>query len=225
VRTTITTAVLAAAVALAGCSSQGGQDQPEVDQAGAAATVPAPTTTNRYAGNPQPQSVGKPFLFDLAEEGAQLTVTVIRPAVCGIKGYNIPTNRDTGEPAYRLPAPEGTRFCQVDLRVHNSGRRQIQFSPGGNLYDTEDRQYEHDEEATAAVEDALPSNLFPGVNTVELRPRQQVRTVVVFAIPTGAAPAYVELADGFVETLHGDRNEARVDIAPGDVRWQNPQGK
>jgi hypothetical protein len=68
VRTTITTAVLAAAVALAGCSSQGGQDQPEGDQAGAAATVPAPTTTNRYAGNPQPQSVGKPFLFDLAEK-------------------------------------------------------------------------------------------------------------------------------------------------------------
>lgn len=48
--------------------------------------------------------------------------------------------------------------------------------------------------------------------------------MVVFPIPTGAAPAYVELADGFVETLHGDRNEARVDIAPGDVRWQNPQG-
>ena len=44
-------------------------------------------------------------------------------------------------------------------------------------------------------------------------------------IQTGAAPAYVELADGFVETLHGDRNEARVNIAPADVRWQNPQGK
>jgi hypothetical protein len=49
--------------------------------------------------------------------------------------------------------------------------------------------------------------------------------VVVFPIPTGASPAYVELADRFVEPLHGDRNEARVDIAPGDVRWQNPQGK
>jgi hypothetical protein len=48
--------------------------------------------------------------------------------------------------------------------------------------------------------------------------------VVVFPIPTGAAPAYVELADGFVETLHGDRNEARVDIAPGDVTWQTPRG-
>jgi hypothetical protein len=98
----------------------------------------------------------------LAEEGAQLTVTVIRPVVCGIKGANIPTNRDTGEPAYRLPAPEGTRFCQVDLRVHNSGKQQIQFSPGGNVYDTEDRPYEHDEEATAAVEDASQATCFPG---------------------------------------------------------------
>jgi hypothetical protein len=152
-------------------------------------------------------------------------VTVVRPVVCGIKGFQIPTNEATGEPAYRLPAPEGTRFCQVELRVHNSGKRQVQFSPGGNLYDTEDRQYEHDEEATAAVEDALPSNEFPGVNTVELRPGQQGRTVVVFPIQTGAAPAYVELADGFVETLHGDRNEARVNIAPADVRWQNPRGQ
>jgi hypothetical protein len=224
VRTTIATAALVAVLA-AGCS-QDSQDQPAGDQAGSATTVPAPTTTNRYAGNPEPQAVGQPFPFDLEDEGAQLTVTVVRPVVCGIKGYNIPTNRDTGEPAYRLPVPEGTRFCQVDLQVLNSGKRQVQFSPGGNLYDTEDRQYEHDEEATAALEDSLPSNLFPGVNTVELRPGQRGRTVVVFPIQTGAAPAYVELADGgVVETLHGDRNEARVNIAPGDVSWQNPQGK
>jgi Domain of unknown function (DUF4352) len=223
VRTTIAAAALVAVVAT-GCS--GGQGEPEGDQAGPAATVPAPTTTtNRYAGNPQPQMVGRPFTHDLSDPGASLTLTVVRPVVCGIKGFDIPTNRDTGEPAYRLPAPEGTRFCQVDLQVANSGKRQVQFSPGGNLYDTEDRQYEHAEDATAALEDSFPSNLFPGVNTVELRPGQKGRTVVVFPIQTGAAPAYVELAEGAVETLHGDRNEARVDIAPADVRWQNPQGK
>jgi hypothetical protein len=223
VRTVIAAAALVAVIT-AGCSKTS-QGEPGGGQAGPAVTVPAPTTTNRYAGNPEPQSVGKPFTFDLEDEGAQLTLTVVRPVVCGIKGFDIPTNRDTAEPAYRLRAPEGTRFCQVDLQVANSGKRQVQFSPGGNIYDTEDRQYEHQEDATAAVEDALASNEFPGVNTVELRPGQRSRTVVVFPIQTGAAPAYVELADGFVETLHGDRNEARVNIASADVRWQSPRGQ
>jgi hypothetical protein len=102
----------------------------------------------------------------------------------------------------------------------------IQFSPGGYLYDTEDRQYAHDEDATVALEDSFPSNVYPGVNTMGLRPGQQGRTAVVFPIQTGAAPAYLELTElGVVEDINGERHEARVNVAPGDVRWQHPRGQ
>ncbi len=144
---------------------------------------------------------------------------------CGIRGYSIPEDTATGEAAYKLSVPRGMRYCEADISVTNVGKRQVQLSLGGNLYDTQGRQFEYDTDATTAVGNADQVDDF-GSNTIELRPTETKKTVVVFPIPIGAAPAYIELADdGVTETIDGVQLWARVNVAGADVTWVHPRGQ
>jgi hypothetical protein len=93
------------------------------------------------------------------------------------------------------------------------------------MFDTTDSQFIYDENATHEVANGDRVGPF-GINAIELRPGQRGRTLVVFAINIGAAPAYVLLAEGgVVSNIDQQQLWARVDIAPDDVKWFHPRGE
>jgi hypothetical protein len=221
--------------ALAGCgdskgSSSSASTGPASTIEGAQASVATQTTVAQHiAGNPTPQTVGKPFIFETFDnpgDSTMLRITITRPVTCGIRSYQLPPDESVGEPAKTVKPPKGMRFCQVNMTIKNVGKRQVQESMGGNLYDDKDQQFAYDEETTNLVAVAeLHSDPNFGSNTIELPPTRQGKTLVVFAIPVGAPPAYMELAElGVTEDINGNRHDARVNIASSDVRWLHPRG-
>ncbi len=233
-RATLSVAVLMLALTGCGQADQTSEPQQRATREGVGASGPSmnPSPTPVHIeGNPAPQKVRKPFIFELEEESegadealTQLTITVTT-VECGFKGFGIPADESTGEAAYDLWAPQGTRYCRVDIAVVNSGKRTVQFTPGGEMFDTADNQFMYEDNATHAVANGDRVGQFGG-NTIELRPGQRGRTVVVFAINIGSAPAYVLIAtEGVVENIDEEQRWARVDIGPNDVKWFHLRGE
>jgi hypothetical protein len=203
--------LLCLALALAaGC---GQSDEPS-------AAAPATTTTSTtLPEGPPPERVGQPF--DMAQAGltgpTTLRITVKRPITCGIRGFDLPASEGTGTPARKVVAPEGMRYCRVDLTIRNVGKRTTQTNPSGFMYDDQQREFPADDSLAADLFEREGGN-FPGVNTVEVAPTRSAETLMVFAIPVGAAPTGVSIEEG-------DGEPPFVQVHPGDVEWLNPRGK
>ena len=138
--------------------------------------------------------------------------------LCGFKGYAIPAIPELGESAKTIRPPRDMRFCEVDIRVKNVGKRIAQFDPSGFIYSETDEQYRSEDDLAATLMMAYWNGRFPGVNTVEAAPGKSGDTLMVFAIPVGAAPSRVEIEEG-------DGEPPSVAIAASDVKWKHPKGQ
>lgn len=212
------TIALIAALALAaiGCS-QGSSGKPAAAPTTAAPTTAAQTTTTVPAG-PAPERVGRPFKLEQTGPNGPTTlqITVKRPINCGIRGFDLPYSDVTGDPARKVLASMGMRFCRVDLTIGNVGKRTTQIDPSGFMYDTKDRQFPSEDTLAADLFEREGGN-FPGVNTIELVPTRSDETLMVFAIPVGAQPALVS-----IEETNGE--PPVVAIRAADVKWIHPRG-
>jgi hypothetical protein len=208
--------LVALAVALLGaCSSNQGTDQ-------AAVTTEPPTTvepTTTTDAGPQAEQVGQPFttMWHVGDGSGEteMKVTVKRPITCGIKGYQLPNGSSVDANKKEHLAPKGMRFCQINFKLQNTGKKRTWSPPAGLVYDNQGREFPSDDQVAVDIS-PLSSMRWAG-NQNELLPTETTEELMVVPIPIGAEPKSLSLEASAGEPVP-------VDIKASDIEWKNPKG-
>jgi hypothetical protein len=144
------------------------------------------------------------------ETTLEVTPTKIQ---CGIKGFDTPNGISTDSEKKQILASEGMRFCVLDIKFENVGKKAASGVPSGTIVDDQGRQFEDDDELVTGIADSESTRWMGN----ELRPTRYSNEEILFEIPIGAAPATI-LLDTAGEPLP-------IEIDAGEISWVHPKGE